>query len=47
MWRSVVSQPLNRQCRIDALGDIDKEAGEFWVENPFIAPSHGPESQRI
>ena len=41
MWRAVVSQPLNRQCSIEALGDIDKEAGEFWVENPFMLPAMG------
>ena len=39
MWRAVVSQPLNRQCQIEALGDIDTEAGEFWVENPFMMPA--------
>ena len=31
-----MSQPLNRNCRIPALGDLDKELGEFWVENPFM-----------
>ena len=36
MWRSVVSQPLNRYSKIEALGDLDHEAGEFWVENPFM-----------
>ena len=36
MWRAVVSQPLNRYSRIEALGDLDEEAGEFWVENPFM-----------
>ena len=41
MWRAVVSQPLNRQSSIEALGDIDKEAGEFWVENPFMMPENG------
>ena len=41
MWRAVVSQPLNRQCQIKALGDIDKEAGEIWVENPFMLPATG------
>ena len=38
MWRAVVSQPLNRLSHIDALGDIDKEAGEFWVPSPFMMP---------
>ena len=28
MWRAVVSQPLNRNCRIQALGELDEEAGE-------------------
>lgn len=41
MWRAVVSQPLNRECSIEPLGDIDKEAGEFWVENPFMLPATG------
>ena len=36
MWRSVVSQPLNRYSKIEALGELDHEAGEFWVENPFM-----------
>ena len=36
MWRAVVSQPLNRSNpQIKALGELDEEAGEFWVENPF------------
>jgi hypothetical protein len=41
MWRAVVSQPLNRRCQIEALGDIDREAGEIWVENPFMLPATG------
>lgn len=41
MWRAVVSQPLNRESSLPALGDIDKEAGEFWVENPFMMPVMG------
>ena len=36
MWRAVVSQPLDRYSKIEALGDLDTEAGEFWVENPFM-----------
>jgi hypothetical protein len=36
MWRAVVSQPLNRYSKIAALGELDQEAGEFWVENPFM-----------
>lgn len=34
-----MSQPHNRQSEIKALGEIDTEAGEFWVENPFMMPS--------
>ena len=30
-----MSQPMNMQCSIDAKGDIDAQAGEFWVKNPF------------
>ncbi len=36
MWRAVVSQPLNRNCEIPVLGELDEELGEFWVENPFM-----------
>jgi hypothetical protein len=38
MWRAVVSQPHNRLSETKALGNIDTEAGEFWVENPFMMP---------
>lgn len=31
-----MSQPLDRHCKIEALGELDEEAGEFWVENPFM-----------
>lgn len=41
MWRAVVSQPRNRNSEMKALGEIDTEAGEFWVENPFSMPSIG------
>ena len=41
MWRAVVSQPLDRTCRVEALGEIDEEAGEFWVESPFQMPRLG------
>jgi len=34
-----VSQPLNRLCEHDALGDIDRDAGEFWVRTPFELPN--------
>ena len=30
-----MSQPHNRLCQLDPIGDIDEEAGEFWVNNPF------------
>jgi len=41
MWRAVVSRPLDRNCRLPALGKIDHAAGEFWVENPFLMPRSG------
>ena len=41
MWRAVVSQPFARNSTLEARGDIDKEAGEFWVENPFMMPEQG------
>ena len=31
-----MSQPLDRYSKIEALGDLDTDAGEFWVENPFM-----------
>ncbi len=34
-----MSQPHDRLCQLDAIGEIDKEAGEFWVKNPFEMPN--------
>ncbi len=34
-----MSQPHDRRGQLEAIGDIDSEAGEFWVENPFMIPS--------
>ncbi|MDP6442929.1 MAG: CRTAC1 family protein [Pirellulaceae bacterium] len=34
-----MTQPLNRNCRISAKGEIDEQAGEFWVSNPFDLPA--------
>ncbi|MFP6675240.1 MAG: ASPIC/UnbV domain-containing protein [Pirellulaceae bacterium] len=36
-----MSQPMNRRSRLPALGEIDREAGEFWAENPFLMPGRG------
>ena len=36
-----MTQPLNRRAKIPARGPIDEEAGEFWVENPFMMPEMG------
>jgi hypothetical protein len=36
-----VSQPLDRTKRIKELGPLDRELGEFWVENPFLMPQLG------
>lgn len=41
MWRAVVSQPFNRRSQNKVLGDLDEEAGELWVENPFMLPAIG------
>lgn len=35
-----MSQPLDRTCKLEPLGDIDIEAGEFW-SNPFEMPHNG------
>lgn len=36
-----MTQPLNRNASLPPLGDIDSEAGEFWVTNPFEMPVNG------
>jgi len=36
-----VTQPLDRTCQLPARGDIDEDAGEFWVENPFFMRESG------
>jgi hypothetical protein len=36
-----VTRPLDRSARLPAIGLIDEEAGEFWVENPFDMPAQG------
>jgi hypothetical protein len=34
-----VSQPHDRLSQLDAIGEIDEEAGEFWTKNPFQMPN--------
>jgi len=36
-----VAQPLDRNAELPALGDVDREGGEFWVDNPFKIPASG------
>lgn len=36
-----MTQPLDRSCQLPAVGSIDHELGEFWVENPFLLPKSG------
>lgn len=36
-----MSQPLDRTCKLPALGEVDEAAGEFWVANPFMMPMQG------
>jgi len=36
-----VSQPLDRLRRLPELGAVNWEAGEFWVENPFMIAQLG------
>ena len=36
-----MSQPLDRTCNLPQLGEVDEEAGEFWVENPFAMVRNG------
>lgn len=34
-----MSQPHNRLSQLEAIGEIDEEAGEFWTKNPFQMPN--------
>jgi len=36
-----VTQPLDRSAKLPELGEVDREGGEVWVENPFLMPSNG------
>lgn len=36
-----MSQPLDRSQLHEVLGNLDVEAGELWVENPFHLPALG------
>lgn len=36
-----MTQPLDRTCRIEHIGDLAIDQGEFWVENPFEMPQKG------
>ena len=35
MWVAVVSQPYNRDAKVEQPGPLDKTRGEFWVKNPW------------
>ena len=36
-----MTQPLNRDRDLPQIGELDSEAGEFWVENPFMMSALG------
>ncbi len=36
-----MTRPLDRNARLPQLREMDTEAGEFWVENPFEMPKEG------
>ncbi len=36
-----MTRPLDRNARLPALGTLDAEGGEFWVENPFLIAGSG------
>lgn len=36
-----MTQPLDRTSELPQLGVVDHDAGEFWVENPFLMKSQG------
>ncbi|MEM8734547.1 MAG: CRTAC1 family protein [Planctomycetota bacterium] len=31
-----MTQPLDRTCQIEPVGEVDAANGEFWVNNPFL-----------
>lgn len=36
-----MSQPFDRNATLEKQGDLDEDAGEFWVANPFMMPEEG------
>ena len=36
-----MTQPQDRYANIAPRGELDAEAGEFWVNNPFLITSSG------
>lgn len=36
-----MTQPLNRNAKIPAIGGVAEDEGEFWVDNPFLMPVMG------
>lgn len=36
-----MTQPTDRLCRIPQIGEVDEDAGEFWIENPLMIPQRG------
>ncbi len=36
-----MTRPLDRNAQLPEIGRVDREGGEFWVENPFDMPTEG------
>ena len=36
-----MSRPMDRDAVLPAIGAVDEEAGEFWVDNPFMMMTSG------
>lgn len=36
-----MTRPQDRTCMLPELGEVNREAGEFWVPNPFMMPRMG------
>ncbi|MFQ5733486.1 MAG: CRTAC1 family protein [Planctomycetaceae bacterium] len=36
-----MTQPLDRNCVLPAVGEVDEKAGEFWIGNAFMIPLLG------
>jgi enediyne biosynthesis protein E4 len=41
LWQAVVAQPFKRGAKVSAPGKVDKDVGDFWVDNPWDIVGEG------